>query len=917
MNHPTAPPPPGRSLWRFAGVVYDERTHEIERDGLRFVLERTPNALLRHLLAHAGEIVTKDALLDAVWPGRIVTDGVLSKHVARLRRAIADDAQETIASISGVGYRLAAQVVREDAPVGPDATGFDAGMAIPGRPHWRLARCLGRNELVEVWQVRNRDTGELAVLKLTAQEAGVPSLKREVTVSRLLSDSFGGNGPHVPVRDWDLARAPWWIELPWLPEGSLLDAWQARSGLWSLDERIAVMARLADAIAMAHSVGVLHKDLKPANVLVRIDGDASPVPVLSDFGSAVLFGDGALHALGITRLGFTQPAGEDGVSGGTPLYLAPEVVRGHPFTLASDAFAFGVMLYQMVIDDLLQPIAPGWERDIEDPVLKDDIAALVEGDPARRRADLSLVARQLDTLRERREERRRRQDLAAEAEHARRAAERARGRRNIAFGFSGLLLVALLATGALYLRAESARTRAESESARADRQATRANAINDFLLRDLLASGNPFQADGPDVRVGEVFDRAAANAGARFDGDPETEASVRRVLAGVFLALSRLDDAEAQARQAIALLGDGAAPSAERRELRLDAQAMLADILVEQGRADDAHALLGDPARWTPGPASSDAELRAAKAAAFVAQRRSRNDAAIALYDALLPELRRRLGDEHRDVLATMRARGDALDGAGRLQDALEAHRQVHAIERRLHGDDDLRIANSLRSIAAVEYKMGRLADGLARMERAEALMAAQLAPQHLRLLELRADLATFRIDLKQYDEAERLMLSSLADARATLPPGHDHTLIVLSNLALLYGEMERYDDALAISREAVAAHAAKYGADAYETLFTRHNLASTLQRAGRWREAEAQQRDVVPAVERLLADDHWHLAVMRASWGNSLVNVGELGRGRALMQRALPVLRKELGDAHEITRKYIDLLAALPAPAG
>ena len=440
----------------------------------------------------------------------------------------------------------------------------------------------------------------------------------------------------------------------------------------------------------------------------------------------------------------------------------------------------------------------------------------------------------------------------------------------------------------------------------------RARAINDFLLRDLLVSNNPFQGGNPDVLVRDVFTRAADSASGRFPDDPDTEASVRQVLAGVFLALSQHDQAEAQARQALALVPDGPTLTAEQRNQRLEAQTVLADIYVEQGRRDDARALMGDPGRWTPGPSSSDAELRATAISAYIEERRANHTSAVMLYEALLPELRRRRGENHHEVLVAMRSYGDALQGAGRMEDALTAYRDVHQRQSALHGDDDLRTANALRSVAAVEHQTGRSADALPKMAQVESVMAAQLDPKHIRVLEVRADLASIHQGLKQYEDAERLMTTSLADALEALAPSHSHTLIVLSNLAQLYRDMGRPEDALAISSQALDAHRAEYGGDAYETLLTEHNHAGILQDLGRWREADAHQRSLVPKFEKLTTDDHWHLAVLRACWAKSMLHLDRTDEGRMLLERAVPILRKELGDAHDITRPYISLLESL-----
>ena len=74
--------------WRFGTVEVDERAGEVAVGGQRVDLDRSGFDVLLALLRHAGEIVSKDELLDAGWPGRVVTENSLAKAVSRLRRAL-------------------------------------------------------------------------------------------------------------------------------------------------------------------------------------------------------------------------------------------------------------------------------------------------------------------------------------------------------------------------------------------------------------------------------------------------------------------------------------------------------------------------------------------------------------------------------------------------------------------------------------------------------------------------------------------------------------------------------------------------------------------------------------------------------------------------------------------------------------
>src|SRR5262245_31984605 len=100
----------GRRRWRFAGATLDERTLELTVNGVDTELERKPLEVLTFLLQHAGEVCTKDELIEGVWPGRVLSETVLTKCIGRLRDALGDSNQEIIKTAYGFGYRFVAAV---------------------------------------------------------------------------------------------------------------------------------------------------------------------------------------------------------------------------------------------------------------------------------------------------------------------------------------------------------------------------------------------------------------------------------------------------------------------------------------------------------------------------------------------------------------------------------------------------------------------------------------------------------------------------------------------------------------------------------------------------------------------------------------------------------------------------------------
>jgi serine/threonine protein kinase/DNA-binding winged helix-turn-helix (wHTH) protein len=415
-------------VWRFADCELDELRRELRVRGRAVEIEAKPWEVLRQLLRHAGEVVTKDELLESVWPGVMVVDGSLATAVSKLRKALADDS--LVVTLPRVGYRLAAPVESAPAaaPPAPTELRLAPGDPVPGRCQWRMARRLARSPSGEVWLAEHPKTRERRVFKFAPDAARLKGLKREVTLARLLRESLGERPEFVRILEWNFDRPPYFLESEYC--GPDLAEWaEARGGLAGipLDARLLLLADVARAVAEAHGLGVLHKDLKPGNILVSPTAGGEHQVKVADFGSAALLAPSRLGALGITNMGFTQTE-EAGSLSGTVMYVAPEVIAGQSPTPASDVYALGVLLYQLTAGDFRRPLAPGWEADVADPLLREDISAAACGDPARRLKTAAEFAERLTTLdrrRAEREERERDEQRAQLAEH-RRARVRAR-----------------------------------------------------------------------------------------------------------------------------------------------------------------------------------------------------------------------------------------------------------------------------------------------------------------------------------------------------------------------------------------------------------------------------------------------------------------------------------------------------------
>lgn len=201
---------------------------------------------------------------------------------------------------------------------------------------YRLEGLLGRGGMGEVYRAQHlRLTGRLAAVKvLPASFAAEPDFLRRFDQEANSAASL--DHPNIlPVWDYGEQDGMPYLAMPLVPAGSLKELLERRGPL-APTEAERYLAPIADALDYAHSRGILHRDVKPANILLREDGR----PQLADFGIAK-----AIEA-GQTQ-GLTQAGG--GI--GTPEYMAPEQIDGRAEP-RSDLYGLGIALYQMLSGEL-------------------------------------------------------------------------------------------------------------------------------------------------------------------------------------------------------------------------------------------------------------------------------------------------------------------------------------------------------------------------------------------------------------------------------------------------------------------------------------------------------------------------------------------------------------------------------------
>lgn len=889
----------------FGAVQFDEARSELRVDGKVVDMEQRPAQVLACLLRHADEVVSRQELFDTVWGGRPTVDNVLANAVAKLRKALGEADGKRILNVPRVGYRLLGPVTRTVSGRRLHSRlDLVPGQAVPGRAHMQLREQLGPAHDSEAWLARHVKTGELRVYKFSTDGDRLDVLKREVTIYRLLRESLGPREDFARVIDWNLEQAPFWLECEYA--GTSLQKWaEQEDGLATLsqDQRIELFLQVADAIAAAHEVGVLHKDIKPANVLVTATPAGTRVRI-TDFGSSRLLEPGRLEALGITALGLTMTHALDGDSSGTPLYLAPELLSGQPPTVQSDIYALGLILYQLIVGDLRRPLAPGWEADVDDELLREDIAAGTDGSPARRLKNVTELCERLRGRAARQIERQRLRDAEVRAQLAEHKLERSHARRPWVIAAMLLLLIGLTASTWQYLRASAARDEAE-------RQAAIATATNRFLNDDLLGAGNDNYSPAwyeRNPRLNEILDAAASRLDKRYTKAPLLAAGLHYTLAMAYRTTGEYKKAATQLQSAATLFAAKLGADAERSILAEYAlatmEAHLSQFAEANARLDRADARIGSRRS-----AMTEVGLRSHLARGNVQFQQMQVSKALANY---------RAAEIQRKVLhpADMLLAGHlVLSIAGcqlRLQHPKDAERMVRALLA------DPRYNAEKVGLGSIALARKRLAAALrAQGQYAKALPVLKQAVDDFTYSQGRDGQATISalsdvgyVLVLLGEDAKALDVQRDVYQRALHRWGakSQFTLVELLNLSSQEHDAGDFEKSLAHAKQAEAGLVAVSGSKSPTVQAARVALANVLNDMGRQSAALAMMDQVDPVAYQATTTTPGRAAVLQAMRARFLLSMGKRTQGEALMKSALQQMQTQ-GAATEEIAAYRGLL--------
>ena len=739
---------------------------------------------------------------------------------------------------------------------------------------YRVVGLLGRGGMGEVYRADRVEGGYEQLVAIKILKAGTHSrelVRRFESERRILARLTHPN--IVAILDGGTTGdgRPYLV-MPLVEGASILEHCATKA--LSLDARLRLFIGVADAVQYAHARLVVHRDIKPSNILVTEDGDVR----LLDFGIAKLLlpadstGDPAALALTRSELRLL-----------TPEHAAPEQVRGEPITVATDVYALGVLLYQLLTGtrphvaagrslaelerDILAatPAAPSvagrdtsWKRRLRGDLDRITLMALRK-EPDRRYASAGQFGEDVDRCLK---------GLPVRAERDS-VAYRARKfvRRNRVGVTSAVLVFSSLV---LFLANSMRQTRVverERDIARRERASTQSVVA---LLTSFFAQSNPMIVPGGDtLRVQQLLSFAEASIDS-LTREPAVQARMWSVLGEMHAARGRPD-------LAVSLL---------QRSY---------DRMLSANGSDSL-----DVART---------HLSLARAVdLYEGQRKS-----LPMFEVSLARFRRVLGDSASEVTTVRRELAvrtndlekqrrvleeiGSADGLAKVADPIERAERLHALAIQRLNDGALTDATAMfeEALRLVDLKLPQdhpnrmIVAGTVATARQQsgdferAFIMAQTflddaASQHsvnpLALAAARERLAALQAERGFLEEAERLERMALAGWRASLVATHPNVWYGLQNMAMISAVRGREREAIAYIDSSIAL--AKAGAASEADLLQLLDLRGELfMHVNRWRDASITLRALSPRIEATWPAAHqvqnrhrWRLGVLALAEG-------------------------------------------------
>ncbi len=729
------------------------------------------------------------------------------------------------------------------APIASLAPGTQVG-------HWRIDKLIGRGGMGEVYSAHRADAAfeQRAALKLLRYEAAGQldrfHAERQILarlehpgIARLLDGGTTADARPYTVMEY--------------VEGLSLTEYCQVNRL-PLRERLELFGQVCDAVAFAHRNLVVHRDLKPDNILV----DASGAVKLLDFGIAKLIDAAAL------------PGDDDHtVAPFTPDYAAPEQLSGQGVTTATDTYALGVLLFELLTGErplrtrglpsnhamnlLLDRTAPAPSK-----VAAADTNAFL---PARlMRGDLdAIVAKCL-----RKEPTSRYEtvnDLKLDVErHLRNEPVRARSgaRAYVARRFLRRHWLATTAVLAVIVGMAAAAIYADSARRQTEQALRRADAVRNFVV-DLFQQNDPDAGNSRTMTARELVAIGARRVESGFGDDADTRIELLGVSGNLYRALGEYTRAGELLKRRLDQATEAYASDDPRR---IEAQLDMGSVETFAQHYDVAEALLTEALSTATAMGDEDPVLRA--------------------------KILRALG--------ALEAERDNNDRAIRWVD------QAIAVRQRLPGTTNVELAELFADRGRYVYRSGRLVDAEQPLRAAIARLDPRNADESRVLVAVRADLGLVLNALGRFDEAIPLLLANVDSTSLWL--GDEHPAFANSLHQLASALRQSGDEQAAIPKfqEALALYQRNYGDDHNYVAVASTGLGQSLSGVGRHDEAIAALVRAEAIYAKTLGPLHTHSVVATVALANARYAAGDLGGAEQGFRDALGAFAK-IGDGTHI----------------
>jgi len=704
----------------------------------------------------------------------------------------------------------------------------------------------------------------------------------------------------------------------------------ARDQSLSTRERLSLFVRVCDAVHHAHQKGVIHRDLKPGNILVNVPEGVDP----TNRASVVAAAQPKVLDFGVARAADAEADSrtlqtEAGQLIGTLSYMSPEQVAADPAGLdtRSDVYTLGVILFELLCGRLPHSISSKTIPEAVRTISEDEPALLSSVDKSLSGDAQTIVGKALEKDRQRRYQSA--SELGADIERMlrnepilARPPTRAYLFRKFAARNKAMVVASAVALTALVGAVAASTTfaiRAEAARELATEEALVANATNDFLVR-MLSAASPDANNEREMTVREMVD-AASDQLARDAQQRDLDAAAQRrrervamslheTLSSTYRALGKIESAKSHARQAVEM---ATRLRGEESLEAVSAERTLAIAYTEAGLIDEAVGLTRKCLTILEQKLGPD-DIEVARTRAELGRtllEANRFDEAETELRAGLDRIVAIRGEKDTDAVIAMDHLGLTLQRQGKFDEAEQIVRKTLAIREEIYGKDSTLVAFSLNNLANISQRVGRNEEAADLLQRALDIRKARLEPTHPSVLVSMNNLAVAYVGLGRRAEAERLLTECWQLQSESLGEAHPKAVTALGNLAYVVEDAGRLDEAEALYRKAADLRR-RNSVLTMEGCGDINNLAMLLCARGKPEEAEGLYREVIEVTSKSVAPDHYAMGIYRNNLGACLTQQKKFAEAETELVESRRILLAFFGPDHPRIARADDRLREL-----